>query len=311
MKEYEDKMEKFLKHEWDEEVKQMDEEPLPDSDLYETAPAQMKEELMRRIAEYEREKAYEHLTEEDKEAIRLGRELLAQQNAVKTGAAKTSETTGSSDVHGTSNVVGIRDRSSGGKKKNSKWKKVYILVASVAVLVLGLGMTSIGGKRYLIEAMKQVLGERELVQVDSKEEDKKESGIDSEEAAYQEVKDELGFDPIKLHYRPKGLNFIEAEIDKTLQCATLFYEGFDESLFYNMNTNYADGAFGFDTEDGVLDEYELDNSDLQISIREYRIDNSDKKKYVAKFEYNNIQYLLDTDVEKDELEKILRNLYFN
>lgn len=281
MKEYEGKMEKFLKHEWDEEVKQIDEDVMSDSDSYDAAPAELKEQVMQKIEEYEREKAYEHLTDEDKEAIRLGRELLAQKNAGRSG-----------------------------RKKSSKRKKVYILAASVAVLVLGLGMTSIGGKRYLIEAMNQMLGERELVQVDSKEEDRKTSGVNNEEAAYQEVKDKFGFDPVRPFYKPKEMKFVDADIDEDLQCATLFYESKDESLFYNMNTNYTDGAFGFDTEDVLIEEYTMTVSEIPVLVKAYKKQNDMQSRLTASFEYKNIYYILNGSMKKAEFDEILKNLYF-
>lgn len=304
MKENEDKMGKFLKHEWDEEIKRIDEEVLSDSDLYDAAPVQMKEQVLQKIEDYEHEKAYEHLTEEDKEAIRLGRELLAQKNAGKAVASEPCEKAGDS------NVVEIAGRRSG--RKSGKRKKVYIVAASVAMLTLGLGMTSIGGKRYLIEAMNQVLGERELVQVDSREEDKKQSGVDSEEVAYQKFKDEFGFDPVKLMYRPKEMNFLEAEIDQTMQCAFFIYENEDKTkgLSYIVNTNYTDGAFGFDAEDSLISEYTQDISGVNIIIREYN-DESIYSRYAAKFEYKNVHYILNGIMEKGEIENILKNLYFS
>ena len=48
----------------------------------------------------------------------------------------------------------------------------------------------------------------------------------------------------------------------------------------------------------------------KLSVKEYEVKNKKEKRYIAEFEYKDIQYQLKGIMEKDEFEKILKNLFF-
>ena len=44
-------------------------------------------------------------------------------------------------------------------------------------------------------------------------------------------------------------------------------------------------------------------------MKEYEVKNTKEKRYIAEFEYKDVQYQLKGIMEKDEFEKILKNLF--
>ena len=98
-------------------------------------------EQTRKEAE-EREEAINHLSEEDREALELGRKML------KAGIGQNNPEEPS------------------GKKVRRKKKplKMYLALAAVIVCVLAMGITSMGGPERIVRMMTQNVGDREVDQ---------------------------------------------------------------------------------------------------------------------------------------------------
>ncbi|MEF9998384.1 MAG: hypothetical protein RSA90_08425, partial [Lachnospiraceae bacterium] len=89
-------------------------------------------------------------------------------------------------------------------RKSKKIKtKLYLILAATMVLVLGIGITSVGGKQYLTDTVDRMLGGREQISVDSQEILPME-GI-TEEQAFEDIKKQLGFDVVTMDYKPEGM----------------------------------------------------------------------------------------------------------
>ena len=52
-------------------------------------------------------------------------------------------------------------------------------------------------------------------------------------------------------------------------------------------------------------------NNIIVSIKEYNIEDMDLDRFVAEFEYQDAQYQLMGIMEKEEIDKILKNLYFS
>jgi len=74
--------------------------------------------------------------------------------------------------------------------------------------------------------------------------------------------------------------------------------------------NSKDSSLGQKAIDKLLDEYIVINGEKEISVKEYEVKNKKEKRYIAEFEDKGIQYQLKGVMEKDEFEKILKNLFF-
>lgn len=84
----------------------------------------------------------------------------------------------------------------------------------------------------------------------------------------------------------------------------------DQVIRYTMYTNSKDSSLGQKTVDNLTNEYEIENGGKKIQIKEYEVKNKKEKRYIAEFECKDIQYQLRGIMEKEEFDKIIKNLFF-
>ena len=238
----------------------------------------------------EREEAINHLSEEDREALELGRKML------KAG-------------------IGQNDpEEPSGKKVRRKKKplKMYLALAAVIVCVLAMGITSMGGPERIVRMMMQNVGDREVDQVDSNHTDKENKVIEGEEEekAYQEIRDAFGTEVVKVSVCLPEMRFDLMELDKDKQMADVYYYYNNKTIAYCINVPYRDGSWGIDFEDPVDKEYTKEIQGCKIEITKYKPNKKGLPRWDARFEYNNIEYLLTGTMKQRDFEKILKNLIF-
>lgn len=260
----------------DEEVLKNGSMPMPD-DLKE----KIKKNIYSQVEEIEKERLYAQLSEEDRKALELGREILKKADAPDEGK-----------------VVRYRKR-----------PKVYLAVAAVAVLVLAMGITSIGGPERVIEMMKVAIEGREVVRVDT-DEDNYIVELDKEDEAYEKIRDVFGVDAVKPMHWPKGTVFVEVNIDENLQMILLKYDYQKEFVNYYISSHFAIGSWGIDVENEITDNYYIQVEGVQIEIYEYVKPKSRKKMYSAKYTHNGLDYFLIGTMEKEDFDIIINNLQF-
>ena len=246
-------------------------------------------EQARKEAE-EREEAINHLSEEDREALELGRKML------KAG-------------------IGQKDpEESSGKKVRRKKKplKMYLALAAVIVCVLAMGITSMGGPERIVRMMTQDVGDREVDQVDSNHVDKENKVIEGEdeEKAYQEIGDAFGTEVVKICICLPEMRFDSMELDKDKQMADMYYYYNNKTIAYCINVPYRDGSWGIDFEDPIDKEYSKEIQGCKIKITKYKPNQKGLPRWDARFEYDNIEYLLTGTMKQRDFEKILNNLFF-
>lgn len=239
----------------------------------------IRQNLKEQIDEYKKEKVYEQLSPEDREALELGRQIRREREEAQE------------------------------KKGRKRFGKIALNLAAVLALVSVLGITSVGGPARLVEMMKRAVGEREVVQVDSNEENLK-IAEEREEEAYQKIKDAFGVDPVKIIASPEGFEFSELVIDETIQTAEMFYQYKGENVVYFVNASYTSTSWGMDVEDTVTDTYYKEKEGTKIEIKEYEIVSSDIKRYSASYKYKGVEYFLIGTMSKQDFEVIVENLYF-
>lgn len=238
----------------------------------------------------EREEAINHLSEEDREALELGHKML------KAG-------------------IGQKDpEEPSGKKVRRKKKplKIYLALAAVIVCVLAMGITSMGGPERIVRMMMQNVGDREVDQVDSNHTDKENKVIEGEEEekAYQEIRDAFGTEVVKVCVCLPEMRFDSMELDKDKQMADVYYYYNNKTIAYCINVPYRDGSWGIDFEDPIDKEYSKEIQGCTIEITKYKPNQKGLPKWDARFEYNNIEYLLTGTMKQQEFEKILKKLIF-
>lgn len=255
---------------------------------------ELKKKIDKKIEDYEFEKICNELPEEYRDALRAGMELKKQEDSVDSNHKQDEE------------------KSDGNKKVVRKRKslRVYVALAAVMIMALAVSISSVGDGRSLMKTIKSMVGEREVVQVDSGE-DNKVIKTESEEEAYQVIKNDLGLKPVMTGIWPPKTRFVRAEIEEDLKVAELYYQYNDENIIYIINGDQAKNSIGISIEDKILDEYIINVQGVSIDIKECEIAKTKEKRYYASFSYKDTQYFLSGVMERKEFEEILKNLYFS
>lgn len=193
------------------------------------------------------------------------------------------------------------------KKKKIRW---FFILAAVLVLVLGVGMTSVGSKSYWKELLDVFRGEETAKIIDVEDMEKKETEDIDEVFVYQEIKEKLGITPVEFRYKPKKMNIVDYEIDEQLRLARLLFEYKEGCVRYTIYASDEDSSWTGKEEDEKVEEYILNINNVEINIEEIQKPKQDQKTMVARFEYQGGYYELKGEIEKEEFDKILQNLYF-
>lgn len=254
-----------------------------------TAPDEIQERLMKQIQKMEEERqVQERLSEEDKESMRLGREVQFQKNL---------------------ELLDVEEKPVSTRKKRP-WK-VFLLIAAAATLILAMGLTSFGGPPFILNMMDDALGEREMTRMDSEREGENANAgeISEEEKFYQEVKDTFGINIVRMLYLPTHTKFIMGDMDEVSSQASIFYQCEEMMIEYQVVVNYQTRSYGYDIEDELISEKELFVSGVPIIVKEYKLPDGTHQ-FVARFEYGENAYILNSTISQEEFEKILNNLKF-
>ncbi len=280
----EDRIEKKIKEDLYKKAEEIREEisRTEGSEISEELKEDIRIKLQEQIDAYEEEKAYAGLSEEDREALRLGREIRDGRKAGK-GPLRM--------------VRGKR-----------RWR-MYAAVAAAMVLVLAIGMTSMGGAERIASVIEQFVGEREVVKVNS-DEGNMVSESEDEQKAYEEMKNVFGVEPVKMIKQQKNLEFVQMNLDENLQVAELIYRYNDKNLWYIISAGYYGSSFGFDVEDEIIEKQEIKMGDNIIELTTYRVEKTKEEKCSAHFTYNTLEYFLTGMMGEEEFKLILENLYF-
>ena len=276
-----------------------EEEEFLENDTSLVVPEGTKEAVLARVREQirayemeqdrkEAEEAINHLSEEDREALELGRKML------KAGIGQNNPEEPS------------------GKKVRRKKKplKMYLALAAVIVCVLAMGITSMGGPERIVRMMTQNVGDRE-VEYTVKGEKVKTIENEDEEKAYQEIRDTFNTDIVKVIICLSDMTFDSMNLEKDKQVAEMYYNYEGKTIAYIINVPYRENSLGIDFEDSVEKEYTKKINGCEIKITIYKIDGEKIPGCVAKFKYNNIEYLLSGTMKQQDFEKIINNLFFS
>ena len=195
--------------------------------------------------------------------------------------------------------------------RSRKKRRLFLALAAVLILVCGSVITGTGSKSYWKVLMEQIAGDERASHIDVEEMESAETEDGDEIQVFNEIHRELGIYPVRLVYMPNDMVFIGHEFDKEQKRAILFYKYDDQIIRYSMYMNNTESSHGQIEPDQLVDEYQINTqNEISISIKEYKIVNYDKHRYIAEFEYKDAQYQLIGSMEKDEFDKIIKNLYF-
>ena len=88
----------------------------------------------------------------------------------------------------------------------------------------------------------------------------------------------------------------------------MFYEYNGEVVVYSVYINSEDSSFGKQETDKIVANFEVDNNQSIIDVKEYEVEKYESHRFVAEFENYGMHYQLRAVMEKDEFKKFLKNL---
>lgn len=331
MEKHEDNLDKLLKAELEKEAGEIMEEMDSDESLQDISfPEDLDEKMWSKIQEYEeQQKAYEKLSDADKEAIRLGREVQALRGGENTKDHLKKDVESDSYIdnvvpiehvkHETDNKAsddGTNEETEkeAGKKKVKKRKrhwKAYGIVAIVAVLAMMWSMVSIGGTPFFGRGLNDIIGDREMVKVNTEREDgdKNKIGNYEEESVYEDIKDKMGVDVVRLRITSKEMSLVQSDIDEVLKRVSLIYDNKKNIIEYQIVFNYKEQSHGYDVEDKKIKEEQIKVAGNNIDIFQYELPDGNKEN-IAQFIYEDVFYTINATMDEDEFKELLKNLYF-
>ena len=258
-----DQLKEILKDQLNREAKQIEEEVgLNDNEeIPNELKIRMKNALDQKIREREmrsedtkRTDAYAGLSEEDREALRLGREMLKNQSEEK-------------------KIYTIR-----WKKRNIRR---IVALAAVLILVMAIGMTSIGGPERMLQFVKSSVGGRQVSKVNSSDKNKIIEEED-EEKAYEKIEKEFGIAPVRLWWYPENMEFENMILDTDIQVAEVDYLYKDKKIEYFVSASYGEVSWGYDNEDKKIDYYCEQVKSTDIEVTEYENARNRKKQICSR-----------------------------
>lgn len=331
MEKHENNLDKLLKAELEKEAGEIMEEMDSDESLQDISfPEDLDEKMWSKIQEYEeQQKAYEKLSDADKEAIRFGREVQALRGGENTKDHLKKDVESDSYID---NVVPIEyvkhetdnkasdDGTNGetekeaGKKKVKKRKrhwKAYGIVAIVAVLAMMWSMVSIGGTPFFGKLWTQTIGDMKMTQVDTEREDGSKNKVDDydEESVYENIKEKMGVDVVRILKKPDDMVLIQSDIDEVLKKVCLIYNNGESMIEYQMIFNYKEQSHGYDVEDKKIKEEQIEVDGNNINVTQYELPDESKEN-VAQFIYKDVFYTINTTMDENNFKELLKSLYF-
>lgn len=279
-----ERIETFIKETIEQEAEYIRRENEKEPDTGEM-PAEVRDRIWHRletdIEDYERRERYAELSDEDYHALRLGQDMMEKKKT---------------------------------RKKTARRKRRVMFcggLAAVLAMVIVVSVNSIGRHERVAQFVTSRVGGREILQVDSSDENLVIVEGDAEKA-YQTISDVFGIEPVKIASGiPKGIQFDSMELDVVLQIAQLSYYYESERIVFFISASYRDSSWGLDVEDSVIDEYQIVRKNCLFKIKEYEVLSAKLKRYSASFEYKGLEYFLVGTIGKQEFEMIIENFHFN
>ena len=171
-------------------------------------------------------------------------------------------------------------------------------------------MTGVGSKSYWKVIWERIAGDGATAITNVEDMDAHKTEDIDEMGVYREINESFGVSVVRLIYKPENTVLIRYTLDKEQKKAYMFYDYYGNIIRYSIYMNDSDSSFGQKDLDLQLNRYEIQNNNQIITIEEYEVEDSELNRYIAEFKYRDVQYQLMGVMEKNEFEKIVKNLVF-
>lgn len=217
----------------------------------------------------------DQLSAEDREALRLGRELL---NNPK-------------------------------KKRSAVIHKIFKGVAGAAVVAVGvfvLSMSSEANRLKILYTWNSLLGSKWSINLENG--DSHFVKNNETEEMYDNIKNKLDINPIVLLYTPEGMSYRDYMIDEYAGIVNVFYTYGNTTVTINMYKQKDESSRNQKFDGEVIDKTMIFPQEVEVDI--YALNGSQKGSFSAMFNYEDTCYLIWGEVPQNEFKKIIKEIKF-
>lgn len=251
----------------------------------------IKEELMEKGAWEEEEKqpnlddVYAMLPEEDLQALEMGRRMVKEQEEQQ-------------------------EKQQQRRRRRNKVMKRMTGVAAALVVVFGLSMSSDANRRLVSETWDTIVANLGMrMEADYVDEENIVRTRDKQEMEdFHKAGQILGIAEIDLKYLPSEMKYMKYQVDEISGKATFFYTYRDGIFQISIMKKSGEGVRYY-----TLDE----NTELTITYTTNQeieaklgMTDSENGMYIAQLQYKGGNYVLNGIISLEEMEKIVKNIYF-
>ena len=218
----------------------------------------------------------DQLSAEDREALRLGRELL---NNPK-------------------------------KKRSAVIHKIFKGVAGAAGVAVGvfvLSMSSEANRERMLSVWNSVVGNE--LRIDLSSEVKTE--IESEttiEKMNTDVEEKLGIKPLKMMYIPENMKFDRWTLDDKSGVVDVYYLYNEAVVYINMYKQSNNSSRSQQFDGNIVDSIDIYSEGIKTNV--WEIQNPDGNSYICEFVYDSTHYSIFGSMPQVEFEKMISSIYF-
>lgn len=187
--------------------------------------------------------------------------------------------------------------------------RVAGIAAACIAGVFAASMTSEGNRQYVVDSVRQLLGEDTRIVVSNNEENDKASSDEYE--AIADIENELGVDVPEFMYRPEGLTFRTYNLDQISGTAWLEYEYDKTILILYIDRESQDSSSKIDSLHGKdTDILRITREDIDVKVLEIRDDTDLVSSYIAQWKRGDTIYQLSGKLKKNLFYKIIEGIIY-
>ena len=219
----------------------------------------------------------DQLSAEDREALRLGRELL---NNPK-------------------------------KKRSAVIHKIFKGVAGAAVVAVGvfvLSMSSEANREKVLSVWNNIVNDELRVNVDINDENKNHQTGVAEQEAYDYIKELLKIEPVKIMYIPSGMIYDDYSIDVESGTAYIYYKYKNTIVSISMYKENDKSSYNQNFDGEIIDSVDIYSESIKTEV--WYVDNIYEESYISGFEYKNVYYTICGNLPEEEFKKMISKIVF-
>lgn len=196
---------------------------------------------------------------------------------------------------------------------NHRISKKFLGMTAAAVItcfgLFGVSMSTQGGRSYVMDKAKEVLGDEENTEIENGEDrlitDR------TEEEARNEIEEKLQVEVPTFLYLPDRMDFDSYEIDETAQSVYIRYKKDNDYIYFVIQANYVDKSGIYRNDEGnCLGKVSNNMSDIEAEVWEIKDEEEEISTYLAQWDYKNSYYRISGRITRDEIENIIKDIVY-